>query len=125
MSTLQILHARLADSLLVFLIVAGLWSLVAAFRRRGVGSETWGMLAVGELLALTQGGLGLALYLGGARPGRSLHLVYGLVAVLGLPAYYILSHGRDDRRASWAYGLVCLFLAGISARAITTGALGE
>jgi hypothetical protein len=122
MPTLQILHARLADSLLLFLVVAGLWSLVAALRRRGVGSETWGMLVIGELLALVQGGLGLTLYLSGARPGRGLHLLYGVVAMLSLPAYYLISRGRDDRRASWVYGLLCLFLAGISARALTTGA---
>jgi hypothetical protein len=122
MSTLQTLHARLADSLVLFLAVVGLWSLVAALRRRGVGSETWGMLVIGELLALVQGGLGLTLYLSGERPGRGVHLLYGVVALLSLPAYYAISRGRDDRRASWAYGLVCLFLAGISARAMTTGA---
>ena len=118
---LEFLHDRLADSLLLFLAIAGVWSLVAAVRGRGVGSATWGVLAIGELLALAEGGLGLALYLGGDRPARGLHIVYGIVAVLGLPAYYVLSRGRDDRRASWTYGLVCLFLAGISARAMTTG----
>jgi hypothetical protein len=118
---MDVLHDRLAESLLLFMVAAGAWNLVAALRRRGIASETWGILAVGELLALAQGVLGLVLYLGGARPARGVHILYGVVAVLTLPAYYAISHGRDDRRASWAYTWLCLFLAGISARGITTG----
>ncbi|HSB88387.1 MAG TPA: hypothetical protein VLD63_00030 [Anaerolineales bacterium] len=119
---MEVLHDRLADSLLLFMVAAGAWNLVAALRRRGIASETWGILAVGELLALVQGVLGLLLYVGGARPARAVHILYGVVAVLTLPAYYAISHGRDDRRASWAYTWLCLFLAGISVRGITTGA---
>jgi hypothetical protein len=121
MPTLQFLHARLADSLLLFFAIAGVWSLIAALRGRGVSSAAWGILAVGELLALAQAGLGLAAYLNGARPGREVHILYGVVAGLTLPAYYAFSRGRDDRRASWAYALLCLFLAGISARSAATG----
>jgi len=122
MTTLQLLHDRLADSLVLYLAAAGVWNLVAALRRRSLAPQTWGILAIGELLALAQGTIGLVLYLEGARPERGLHILYGVVAVLGLPAYYIISRGRDDRRASWAYAVLCLFLAGISARGITTGA---
>jgi hypothetical protein len=121
MSTLSFLHARLADSLLLFFAIAGAWSLIAALRRRGVSSATWGVLVVGELLALAQAGVGLASLLGGARPARDVHLLYGVVSVVSLPAYYAFSRGRDDARASWAYALLCLFLAGISARAASTG----
>ena len=119
---MHLLHDRFADSLLLYLAAAGVWNLVAALRRRGLAPQTWGILVIGELLALAQGAIGLILYLEGARPARGLHLAYGVVAVLGLPAYYVISRGRDDRRASWGYALMCLFLAGISARAITTGA---
>jgi hypothetical protein len=118
---MHLLHDRLADSLLLFMVAASVWNVVAALRRRGVGPETWGILLIGELLAVVQGALGLALYLGGARPARGVHLLYGAVAVLSLPAYYLISRGRDDRRASWSYALLCLFLAGISARGMTTG----
>lgn len=122
MTTLQLLHDRLADSLLLYMAAAGAWNTVAALRRRGLAPQTWGILAIGQLLALAQGAIGLVLYLEGARPARGLHILYGVVAVLALPAYYVISRGRDDRRASWAYALLCLFLVGISARGITTGA---
>ena len=119
---MELLHGRLAVSLVLYFLAAGVWNLVAALRRRSLAPQTWGILAIGELLALAQGTIGLVLYLEGARPERGLHILYGVVAVLGLPAYYIISRGRDDRRASWAYAVLCLFLAGISARGITTGA---
>ena len=122
MSTVSFLHARLADSLLLFFAIAAVGSLVAALRRSGVSSAMWGVLAVGELLALAQAGLGVATYVAGGRPARDVHILYGIVAVVSLPAYYAFSRGRDDRRASWAYALMCLFLAGISARAASTGA---
>lgn len=120
MPTLEVIHARLADSLLLFMAIAGLWCLIAALRGHDVSSQTWGILAIGALLALAQAALGLMLYLGGDRPARGIHILYGVVAVLGLPAYYALSHGRDDRRAAWTYAVLCLFLAGISLRAATT-----
>ena len=119
---MELLHGRLAVSLVLYFLAAGVWNLVAALRRRSLAPQTWGILAIGELLALAQGTIGLVLYLEGARPARGLHILYGVVAVLALPAYYLISRGRDDRRASWAYALLCLFLAGISARGITTGA---
>jgi len=116
------IHARLALSFILFMAIASVWNLAAAARRRGVNGTAFGILAVGELLALAQGLLGVVLYLGGERPARPLHLIYGATAVLTLPAYYAISKGRDDRRASLVYGLLCLFLAGIGYRAIVTGA---
>ncbi len=115
------IHARLATSLLLFMAIAAVWNLIAAARRRGVSSSTWGILAIGEILALAQGAIGLALYLGGDRPARTVHLIYGLTAVLTLPAYYFISRGRDDRTASWIYAGLCLFLAIAALRSMVTG----
>jgi len=118
---LATIHARLATSLLLFMAIAAIWNLIAAVRRHRVSSSTWGILALGEILALAQGAVGLALYLGGDRPARTVHLLYGLTAVLTLPAYYFISRGRDDRTASWVYGALCLFLAFAAGRAVVTG----
>jgi hypothetical protein len=118
--TVAFLHERLASAALLFFLVAGVWGLVAYFRRRGVGAEHWGILAIGELLLLLQGALGALLWLEGQRPGRGIHILYGIVAVITLPAYYAYTKGQDDRRAALAYGLICLFLVGIAMRAATT-----
>lgn len=118
---LTVIHDRLATAILLFSILAGVWALVSALRRRGVDGNLWGILASGELLFLAQGVIGSLQWLSGARPERSVHILYGIVTALTLPAYYAFSRGRDDRRAAWAYAGLCLFVAVISLRAATTG----
>lgn len=120
--TLSDVHARLATSFILFMSIAAVWSLVAAARRQPVSGTAFGIFAIGELLALAQGALGMALYLAGERPARGLHLLYGATVVLTLPAYYAISKGRDDRTASLIYGVLCLFLAVAGYRAVVTGA---
>ena len=116
------IHARLAASFILFMAIASVWNLVAAARRQGVSGTAFGILAIGELLALAQAVLGVVLYAGGERPARGVHLLYGVTAVLALPAYYAISKGRDDRTASLIYGGLCLFLAIAGYRAVLTGA---
>jgi hypothetical protein len=115
------LHGMLANTVLLFMVVASVWGLLLYARRRGVDGGYWGILVIGELLVLAQGILGLVLLIGGEQPGRGVHILYGVVAALTLPAAYGFTRGRDDRRAALVYGLLCLFLAAIAWRAATTG----
>lgn len=119
--SLTLIHDGLAGAALLFSAVAALWGLVRAVRKQGMDGSTWGILATGELLLLAQGAVGIALWLGGARPERGIHVLYGVVMGLTLPAYYAISRGRDDNRAAWAYAILWVFLAGIALRARTTG----
>ncbi len=120
---LSVLHGNLANSVLLFMVIAGVWGIVTRFRNQSISGNYWGILAVGELLILGQGILGSYLWLIGERPGRmGVHILYGVVAVISLPAYYAITKGRDDKYASLAYGFLCLFLAAISLRAVATGA---
>ncbi|HEX9797331.1 MAG TPA: hypothetical protein VGA52_10105 [Anaerolineales bacterium] len=116
------IHSRLAIAMLIFSAVAGIWGLVIYFRRGSIGGNYWGILASGELLFVAQALLGVVMYLQGDRPGRTIHLLYGAVAALTVPAVFALTGGRDDRRSALTYGLVMLFLFGISLRAMGTGA---
>jgi hypothetical protein len=119
--TLVMIHERLSTSMILFSGIAAVWGLVLYFRRQGIGGNFWGILAAAELLFLAQGIIGVLLWLGGGRPGRStIHVLYGIVAVITLPAFYTLSRGRDDRRGALGYTLALLFLVGISLRAIGT-----
>jgi hypothetical protein len=119
---LTAIHAQLALTVLYFTIIAGLWGLANALRGRNVTSNYWGILSIGELLILAQAGLGAALWLRNLRPDRGeIHILYGVVSAITLPAYYAFSKGRDDRTASMIYGLLCLFVAVISLRARVTG----
>lgn len=120
--TLTMIHERLGTAMLIFAVIGAAWGFGLYFLKRGVDGNYWGILATGELLFLAQAVVGTVLWLQGLRPGRTIHLLYGGVAVLTLPAYYFFSGGRDDRRAALAYGIVMLFLLGISLRAIGTAA---
>lgn len=120
--TLTMIHASLANTALLFAVVAGIWGIVLRLRDRNIDGNYWGILAVGELLFLSQGLLGAYLWINGARPGRlGVHILYGVVLLIGLPAYYAITKGRDDKHAALAYGVLCLFLAAISLRAVATG----
>lgn len=118
--TLTYLHYRLANAVLIFMFIAGIWGLLSYFRRKGMEPHYWGILAVGEILILAQGLIGGVLLMGDARPERSVHILYGIVAVITLPAYFAATRGRDDRRVTLVYGLICLFLVAIGLRAMTT-----
>ncbi len=118
--SLSQIHAQLSTSIMLFTGLATLWGLVSYIRGRGVEGNFWGILAVGEILFLSQIVLGIILWIGGARPTRGVHLLYGAVTVLAIPAYYTITKGRDDRTATLAYTLICLFLVGIAARAAMT-----
>lgn len=120
--TLTDIHNNLATSVLLFTLIAGVWGIVSYARGRSMTGNYWGILAVGELLILAQGVLGAVLWFSGARPGRlGIHVLYGVVAVISLPAYYAITKGRDDRQVVLVYGLLNFFLAAISLRAAATG----
>jgi phosphotransferase system glucose/maltose/N-acetylglucosamine-specific IIC component len=122
MSLTQI-HTGLANASLLFsLLIAG-FCFWAYFRRQGVDGNLWGILAMGELLYLVQGVVGLILFFTlPTRPEgwRWVHVLYGVVLVISLPGAFAYSRGKDDRRAALAYAIVGLFLAGVSLRAAGT-----
>ncbi len=118
--TLTEVHARLATSMLIFLSIAGAWGLANFFLRRSITGSYWGILAAGEILVIAQMIVGIILWIDGARPARTIHVLYGIVAAISIPGYYAYTKGQDDRRASLTYGLICLFLVGISIRAVGT-----
>ncbi|MFQ5942238.1 MAG: hypothetical protein ACE5JF_01670 [Anaerolineales bacterium] len=120
--TLTEVHARLASAMLLFLSIAGVWGLANFFLRRSIAGSYWGILAAGEILVIAQLIVGVILWINGARPGRTIHVLYGIVTVISIPGYFAYTKGQDDRRASLTYGLICLFLVGISLRAIGTAA---
>jgi hypothetical protein len=111
--TVNGIHANLANTIFLFSFITGIWGIVGYLRGRVVGGSYWGILAIAEILFLAQSSLGGLLWLAGARPLRpGIHLLYGAVSLI---------KGRDDRAASLTYGVLCLFLAGISVRSMVTG----
>jgi phosphatidylglycerophosphate synthase len=116
------IHARLADSATIFVAVLGLWALLLRFRARPLDNNWVGAAVVGELLLVAQGLLGVYLYYvagaGAALPRPFMHILYGIVAVLTLPAAHsYFGQLEDEKVKSLAMAAACFFLWGIVLRA--------
>jgi hypothetical protein len=122
MAALAVLHARLLVTILLFFGALAIWGFFSYLRGQSISGSYKGALAIGELLMLAEFVLGVLLLLSGAQPYRlSIHILYGIVAIIGLPGAFAYTRGRDDRWELLIYVTVCLFLCGIALRALTTG----
>jgi hypothetical protein len=119
---LTFLHGRIAVTAILFAGICGVWGIYNYLRNEGVSGNYWGTLAIGELLMVAQGILGIVLMLEAHRPARpGIHILYGIVAVVTWPAVYIFTQGRATRRESLIYGVIGLFMVGVTVRALMTG----
>lgn len=115
------MHARLLTTILVVLALLAVWGVVN-FARRARPAPYRAALWVAEWLVVAELVVGALLLLGGRWPAEpALHIVYGVVAVLTLPAAFVYMRGRDERAAQLVYALACFFLGGILLRALQTG----
>lgn len=117
----MLMHDRLATSMLLFMAAVGVWGLFLYFTGNGVTGSFSGALAIGEVLILAQVGFGAVLYLKGFRPESSIHILYGLTAVVALPFIWSYMRERDARQALLIFSLGALFVAGLAVRVMTTG----
>ncbi|MFZ0549106.1 MAG: hypothetical protein WAM60_26905 [Candidatus Promineifilaceae bacterium] len=121
MNTILTLHRVLSNTTWLFFLLAGLWGMYRAIRNYGVDGSYLGALAVGEILFIIQAVLGVILLFFSASPGRSVHFLYGVFAIVALPGLFTYMRGDDSNNAQWAYAIMTLFLFGVALRAITTG----
>ena len=118
------IHGRLGFTALYYIGILALWAFWRFFRKDGVSNNYWGALPIAEILVLLQGGLGAYLWLVGLRPGRGVHILYGIVAALIIPGIYLFTRGDDDRRVMLIYGVGLLIMVGIILRGVMTAAPG-
>ncbi|MEZ4862243.1 MAG: hypothetical protein R3C14_13080 [Caldilineaceae bacterium] len=116
------IHARLANTATLFVAALGIWALFLRFRSRPLDSNWSGAAMIGEVLLLGQGLFGAYLYwvlgLGVALPRPFMHILYGIVAVVTIPAAYsYFGQLEDEKVKTVAMAAACLFLWGILLRA--------
>jgi len=116
------IHARLAETATLFIAFLGIWALFLRFRNRPLDSSWYGAAVVGELLLVAQFLLGGYLYLGSGLgvmlPRPFMHILYGVVSILTLPAAYgYFGNLEDEKVKALAMGATALFLWGIILRA--------
>lgn len=120
MSLVQV-HDALARSSTWFMAILAVWAFYAWIRSQPLSSSWSGAAAICELLILVQFGLGWILWFqgaGAAMPRAWIHILYAVVAVIGLPAAYMYFNRLEDSRVqALAMALSCAFLWGILLRA--------
>ena len=114
------IHGRLGTTALYFFLILGIWGLWRYFRKQNVDSNYWGALIIGEILIVFQGLFGAYLWIIGERPGRSLHVLYGIVTALIIPAVYAYTKGDEKRPVVLIYAVSLLIGALLIIRAIVT-----
>ena len=121
MDTLILIHDRLSNAVILYMVVIGLWGFVSYFRGEELSGSLGGSFIIGQGLLMAQALFGLILVLQGARPLQSLHYVYGIVIVLLLPFAYTYVRDRYPRQGLLLCSTVALFIAALAVRAIVTG----
>jgi hypothetical protein len=114
-----LIHRGLANSASLFLAILTVWALVQFLRSRPLGASWYGAAVVAELLLLVQFVVGGVLWLQGVQPGPRpwIHILYGTVAVITLPAAHSYFGKLEDSRVqALAMTLACAFLWGIVQR---------
>ena len=115
------LHTALANTVILFLVICGLWSFVSAFRG-GMSGSLAGALVIGEGLILVQGLLGVvSLLLGYRATQQGIHALYGLTTAFTLPGVYSFTRGRSSESQAIWFGGGAFFIVGLALRGITTG----
>lgn len=118
---LVLIHERLATTALYYFLVVAFWGYFRFFRKQGIDSSYWGMLAIGEILVLAEALFGIYLLISGHQPARGwLHILYGSLIPAMIPLAYFYTRGHTERRDILVYGTVTLITAGLVLRAIYT-----
>lgn len=115
------IHQRFAIALLILTVILGLWGTYeyARFRRLSGGFRSTYLL-MGGLTAL-QGLAGILAYLYGGHPREVVHIVYGIFAVLFLPAVYLYTARSSKDREALLLALSCWIVGIAYARGWFTG----
>lgn len=117
-----IIHARLANTALLYFAILTIWGFWQYFRKQSLSSSYWGALVIAEILVFIQGALGIFLYAIGLQAGRGgMHILYGIVGALGIPAVYVFTRGKNDQNVVLVYASVTFLCVIIFLRSLATG----
>jgi hypothetical protein len=120
---MELFHLLLGRSVVFFMLIVGLWGVLAHFGKLPADGRYYSTLVLAELLAVVQAALGVVLLLLGRMPLDPIHMLYGGLAVLVLPVAYSYAN-RQRWSAPLVCGLATLFIFGLAIRAFTTTAIG-
>ncbi|MXZ24832.1 MAG: hypothetical protein F4Y80_08165 [Caldilineaceae bacterium SB0665_bin_21] len=115
-------HEGLSRACLILTAVTGLWALWSGIRNQALSGSWMGTALVCELLLLAQFLVGGWLWFfteGWYLPRPYLHVLYGIVVVISLPAAWgWLSRQQEERARSFGMAGGCVFIVFALLRAI-------
>jgi hypothetical protein len=114
-------HARLANTAMIYCILMALWGLWRFFRGQGISGGYFGAVVIAELILAVQGLMGLILWFGAgaSRPGW-VHWLYGIVLLMGAPVVYAYTKGRQERPEMLLYAVAYIIMIALVLRAMVT-----
>ena len=116
MENVVTLHARLANTVWLYLLILGLWSLWRAIRGEGLSGNFLGALVIAQLLIFIQAILGALLWLGGQSNelvNSSMHFLYAGFSLVFLPFVFLYwLRGDASNRGQWVMSFAVLFQFG-------------
>ncbi len=107
--------------MILFMAVLGAWGVLSYFRGGTLSGNIAGTFIVGQGLIALQVLAGAALYIGGREPANTIHILYGVTAILVLPFAWSYLRDRNQRQALMIYSLLALFIVGLAIRGMSTG----
>ena len=120
LETITEIHARFANTSLLYILAVSVWGYFRFFRRQGVSSAYWGALVIAELIVVAEALLGGYLWINGLRPARSIHVLYGALIPLLIPGAYLYTKGRGAQSEILIYGTAAIITVGLILRASYT-----
>lgn len=116
METIATLHSRFSNTVWLYLLILGLWSLWRAIRGQGLSGNFMGALVIGQILIIVQAILGGLLWLGGLGSNLALptiHILYAGFSLVFLPFVFLYwLRGDDSNRGQWVMSFAVLFQFG-------------
>jgi hypothetical protein len=120
---MELFHLLLGRSVVFFMLICGVWGVLAHFGRLPADGRYYSTLVLAELLVVVQALLGIVLLLLGRAPIDTMHILYGGLAAVVLPVAYSYAV-RQRWSAPLVCGLATLFIFGLAIRAFTTTVVG-
>lgn len=116
------MHSRLLITLMLVFITLTVWGLINHLRRAPPSRTYMSVLVIGELLLVAQFVIGFLLIFNGRQAySLGLHIVYGVVAILTIPAVYLYIRDRARNWDNLIYAITSAFICGVAIRALETG----
>lgn len=113
------LHATLAQTVMLFFFILGVWGLIEYARGGELGGSIGGAFVIGQVVVTFQVLLGVALLTDGFR-APSVHYLYGISAIISLPFAWSYLRERHPRQGLLIYALVALWIFGLAIRGMIT-----